>query len=101
MMDEGPTAVLLIRESPNAVPEPYRMDELRGLAKTAGYSILAEITQRRERDYRFQLGRGKIDQALSFNPDKLIFYNSLSPGQVFNIRNEFSANVIDRFNLIL
>jgi GTP-binding protein HflX len=101
MMDEGPTAVLLIRESPNAMPEPYRMDELKGLAETAGYSILAEITQRRERDYRFQLGRGKIDQALSFNPDKLIFYNSLSPGQVFNIRNEFSANVIDRFNLIL
>ncbi|MCJ7444914.1 MAG: GTPase HflX [Methanotrichaceae archaeon] len=100
-MCEGQTAVLLKREEPHAGSEPYRMDELRGLAEAAGYKVLAEITQRRGRDHRFQLGRGKIVQALSYNPDKLIFYNPLSPGQVFNIRTEFGAKVIDRFNLIL
>ena len=62
---------------------------------------MAEIFQRKDRDNRFQMGRGKIEQALSYNPKKLIFYNALSPSQVFNIRSEFSAQVQDRFNLIL
>jgi GTP-binding protein HflX len=100
-MHEGKTAVLLMRESPGRSPDQYRMEELRGLAKAAGYRVLAEITQRRGRDHRFQIGRGKIEEALGHGPDKLIFYNPLSPHQVFNIRSEFSAKVIDRFNLIL
>ena len=95
------TAVLLMRENPNQAPEPYKIVELKGLAKAAGYTLLAEITQRRGRDHRFQLGRGKIQEAMTYKPDRLIFYNPLSPGQVFNIRNEFSASIIDRFNLIL
>lgn len=98
---DGKTAVLLMRESPGRSPDQYKMKELKGLAKAAGYSVLAEIKQRRGRDHRFQIGRGKIEEALSYCPDKLIFYNPLSPNQVFNIRNEFSARVIDRFNLIL
>ncbi len=99
--NEGKTAVLLMRENPRQPSDPYRMKELRGLAGAAGYRVLAEIIQVRGRDHRFQIGRGKISQALSYCPDKLIFYNPLSPDQVFNIRSEFSAQVIDRFNLIL
>jgi len=38
---------------------------------------------------------------VGYNPKKLIFYNPLSPNQVFNISGEFSLQVIDRFNLIL
>jgi GTP-binding protein HflX len=95
------TAVLLMRENPNQAPDPYKMEELKGLAAAAGYRVLAEITQRRGRDHRYQLGRGKIEEALSYSPEKLIFYNPLSSGQVFNIRSEFSAQIIDRFNLIL
>ncbi len=95
------TAVLLMRENPTQAPDPYKMAELKGLAAAAGYRVLAEITQRRGRDHRYQLGRGKIEEALSYNPDKLIFYNPLSPGQVFNIRSEFSAQIIDKLNLIL
>ena len=100
-MNEEKTAVLLMRENPSKPPDPYRMDELRGLARAAGYQVLAEIKQRRERDHRFQMGKGKIEEALSYNPTKLIFYNPLSPNQVFNIRSEFTVQVIDRFNLIL
>lgn len=99
--NESKTAVLLMRENPHQPLDPYKMEELRGLAGAAGYRILAEITQTRGRDHRFQIGRGKISQALSHCPDMLIFHNPLSPNQVFNIRNEFSAKVIDRFNLIL
>src|SRR5512141_2916012 len=100
-MNEEKTAVLLMRENPNKPLDHYKMDELRGLAKAAGYKVLAEIKQRRERDHRFQMGRGKIAEAHSYNATKLIFYNPLSPNQVFNIRSEFSVQVIDRFNLIL
>lgn len=100
-MDEDKSAVLLTRQSPRSPPDPHMSAEFRGLAKAAGYRVLAEITQCRDRDYRYQIGRGKIEEALSYNPSKLIFYNALSPGQVFNIRSEFSANLIDRFNLIL
>jgi GTP-binding protein HflX len=95
------TAVLLLRESPSQESDPHRMAELRGLADAAGYLILAEVVQRRSRDHRFQIGRGKIQEALGYAPDKLIFYNSLSPLQVFNIRSEFGTTVIDRLNLIL
>ena len=100
-MNEEKTAVLLMRENPSKSPDPYKIQELRGLAGAAGYQVLAEIVQRKDRDNRFQMGRGKIEQALSYHPKKLIFYNALSPSQVFNIRSEFSAQVQDRFNLIL
>ena len=100
-MNEEKTAVLLMRENPISPIDPHKMKELRGLASAAGYRVLAEICQHRSRDHRFQLGRGKIEEALSYAPKKLIFYNPLSPNQVLNIRSEFSARVLDRFNLIL
>jgi GTP-binding protein HflX len=100
-MKEEKTAVLLMRENPIKSPDAYKMKELRGLAQAAGYRVLAEVLQRRSRDSRFQMGRGKIEEALSYHPEKLIFYNALSPNQVFNITSEFSARVLDRFNLIL
>ena len=100
-IDEAKTAVLLTRENPNQEPDPYRVKELLGLAEAAGYRVLAEIVQRRGRDHRFQLGRGRIQEAMTYSPSKLIFYNALSPSQVYNIRTEFSTLPIDRFNLIL
>jgi len=100
-MNDDNTAVLLLRENPNQPPDPYKMVELRGLANAAGYRVLAEINQRRDLDHRFQIGKGKIAEALKYSPKKLIFYNALSPGQVFNIQSEYSAQILDRFNLIL
>jgi len=100
-MNDDKTAVLLLRENPSKSPDPYKMAELRGLANAAGYRVLAEIHQRRDLDHRFQIGKGKIAEAMSHSPKKLIFYNALSPGQVFNIQSEFSAQILDRFNLIL
>ena len=99
-MNDGTPAVLLQREDPRKAAAPYGMEELRSLAGAAGYRVLAEIVQKRSRDNRFQLGRGKILEALSFEPERLIFHNPLSPKQVFNI-SQFGVPVIDRFNLIL
>ena len=101
MSGEDKTAVLLVRQSPGRSFDPYKMKELVGLARAAGYRVLAEISQRRGRDHLFQMGRGKIEEALSYRPQKLIFYNPLSPSQVYNIRSTFGAPVLDRFNLIL
>ena len=101
MRNEDKSAVLLVRESPGQPSDPYKMRELCGLSHAAGYRVLAEISQRRGRDHLFQMGRGKIEEALSYCPSKLIFYNPLSPSQVYNIKSEFGAQVLDRFNLIL
>jgi len=84
-MDNDKTAVLLMRENPANPIDPYRMIELRGLANAAGYRVLQEIKQRRERDHRVQIGRGKIEEALFCHRKKLIFYNPLSPTQVFGL----------------
>lgn len=100
-MKSEKTAVLLFREDLRGGPNPEKMAELRGLAESSGYTVLAEISQRRGRDRRFQLGRGKIAEAVSLEPEKLIFQNPLSPGQMFNISKEFEVQAIDRFNLIL
>jgi GTP-binding protein HflX len=100
-MKREKTAVLLFREEPREDPHPEKMAELRGLAESAGYRVLAEISQKRGRDRRFQLGRGKIAEAATLSPEKLIFNNPLSPGQMFNITKEFEVQAIDRFNLIL
>ncbi|MDM7934831.1 MAG: GTPase HflX, partial [Methanothrix sp.] len=74
MKDDPRTAVLLMREDRRQRADPYRMGELRALAVAAGYRVLAEIRQRRGRDHRFQIGRGKIEEAMSHHPDTLIFY---------------------------
>jgi len=59
-MKEEKTAVLLFREDPKEELRPEEVAELRGLAEAAGYRVIAEVSQRRGRDRRFQLGRGKI-----------------------------------------
>jgi len=100
-MKRDKTAVLLFREDPRDEHHPEKMAELLGLAEAAGYRVLAEISQRRGRDRRFQLGRGKIVEAASLSPEKLIFNEPLSPGQIFNIGKEFEVAAMDRFNLIL
>ena len=64
-MNDDKTAVLLLRENPSKSPDPYKMAELRGLANAAGYRVLAEIHQRRDLDHRFQIGKGKIAEAMS------------------------------------
>jgi GTP-binding protein HflX len=99
-MNNGTSAVLLQREEPHKASAPHSMEELRSLADAAGYRVLGEIVQKRSRDNRFQLGRGKILEALSLRPERLIFFNPLSPKQVFNI-SQLGVPVIDRFNLIL
>ncbi|NYT01197.1 MAG: GTPase HflX [Methanosarcinales archaeon] len=94
-------AVLLMREDPEGRENPEGMRELRGLAEAAGYRVIGELAQRRGRASHYQVGKGKIQEALALQPDRLIFYDSLSPAQFYSIRKEFDVQIMDRFNLIL
>ena len=82
------------------------LEELEGLAKTAGAVVVAGMTQRRERpDITTFLGKGKVDELLNLvefhAADVVIFDNDLSPAQVRNLEQTLKVKVLDRTELIL
>nr|WP_233216366.1 GTPase HflX [Blastopirellula marina] len=82
------------------------LDELDGLATTAGTTVVGKLTQRREKpDPGTYLGKGKIEElklcADASEADVIIFDNELSPGQTRNLERETERKVIDRTELIL
>jgi GTP-binding protein HflX len=82
------------------------LDELRGLAQTAGAVVVGELKQKRlDIVPGTYIGKGKLEelQALveSADADVVVFDNDLSPGQVRNLEKATSAKVIDRSELIL
>jgi GTP-binding protein HflX len=85
--------------------EPSNLDELKNLAKAAGYSTVGSIEQVRKPDPNYQIGRGKINDLTKLinqaSPEKIIFDNSLTPVQAHNLAKETGLLVIDRFQLIL
>jgi len=82
------------------------LDELEGLAETAGTRVVGRLTQRRQKpDSGTYLGRGKLEELTHFvqklGADVVIFDNDLSPGQVRNLEKALGVKVIDRTELIL
>lgn len=88
-------------------PTPHDdLDELQGLADTAGCCTVAKLTQRRERlDVKYYLGRGKVDELRrlvdSVQAEVVIFDNDLSPAQTRSLEQALNVKVIDRTELIL
>lgn len=103
----GKRVILVKRTSPNSDPEreKYLFQELKELARAAGYLTVGELTQVRFPDSKYQLGRGKIEElpelVRSTGAEKVIFYNRLSTIQLFNISEICRCQVIDKFQLIL
>ncbi len=101
-MNSVPRAVLVERVDRNSIPT---MEELKALAQTAGYEVVATFLQSRPPDPRYCIGLGKAKEIASFlakEPvDKVIFANSLKPVQLYNLAKLFGVEVIDRFQLIL
>jgi len=90
---------------PPVDPE-HPLDELAGLAATAGAHVVAELTQRRERpDQTTYLGKGKVAEltalAAHHDADVVIFDNDLSPAQTRNLERELKLKVLDRSEVIL
>jgi GTPase len=82
------------------------LDELEGLATTAGTEVVAGMTQRRDRpDVRSFIGKGKLEELKLLvetrEADVVIFDNDLSPGQTRNLEMATGVKVIDRTELIL
>jgi GTP-binding protein HflX len=82
------------------------LDELEGLAKTAGTHVVGRMTQRRERpDPAHYLGKGKVEELATLvkllDADVILFDNDLSPGQTRNLEKTTETKVLDRTELIL
>ncbi|MGI9457350.1 MAG: GTPase HflX, partial [Aeoliella sp.] len=82
------------------------LEELAGLAETAGAEVVARLTQRRESpDKTTYLGKGKLDQlgqlSKATDADVVIFDNDLSPAQIRNLEQAVGIKVLDRTELIL
>jgi GTP-binding protein HflX len=90
---------------PPVDPE-HPLDELGGLAATAGAHVAAELTQRRERpDQTTYLGKGKVEELRGLvahhDADVVIFDNDLSPAQTRNLEQALEVKVLDRSEVIL
>jgi GTP-binding protein HflX len=82
------------------------LEELEGLAQTAGSRIVGQLTQRRQTpDMTTYLGKGKVDElkqlVASTDADVVLFDNDLSPAQTRNLEEATGVKVLDRSELIL
>jgi GTP-binding protein HflX len=87
-------------------PPLEELEELEGLAATAGVRVVGQLTQRREApDAATYLGHGKVEEltrlAAALDADLVIFDNDLSPGQTRNLEKAIGLKVLDRTELIL
>jgi len=99
-------AVLVGVLLPDRPVEDAPLEELEGLAKTAGAHVVGYLTQRRQApDATTYMGKGKVEElqrmVSSLNADVIIFDNDLSPGQTRNLEKAIAVKVLDRTELIL
>ncbi|MFN0055150.1 MAG: GTPase HflX [Planctomycetales bacterium] len=82
------------------------LDELRGLAKTAGVKVVGTLVQNRQwPDPATFVGKGKLQELKQLielqQADSVIFDNNLSPAQSRNLEEELDKIIVDRSELIL
>jgi GTP-binding protein HflX len=82
------------------------LEELEGLAQTAGARVVGRLSQKRDLpDRTAYLGKGKLEElgvlANAEDADVVIFDNDLTPGQTRNLEKATGVKVLDRTELIL
>lgn len=82
------------------------LDELRGLATTAGAQVVGQVLQRRDHIIPgTYVGKGKVEELTDLvatkDADVVIFDNDLSPAQVRSLEKATNVKVLDRSELIL
>jgi GTP-binding protein HflX len=82
------------------------LEEIRGLAETAGARVVGCLTQRRPHpETATYLGKGKVEElallAKAADADVIIFDNDLSPTQTRNIEKATEIKTLDRSELIM
>ncbi|MEC9094548.1 MAG: GTPase HflX [Planctomycetota bacterium] len=102
----GEKAILVSVLLPGREFEDDPLNELEGLAVTAGAVVVGGMTQRREAPSPGAfLGSGKVEEleklVSHFGADVVIFDNDLAPGQTRNLEKALGVKVLDRTELIL
>lgn len=82
------------------------LDELKGLAETAGAEVVATVIQNKDKpDNTYFLGKGKVEEiallAQNVDADLLIVDDEISPSQQRNLELSTGLRVVDRTALIL
>lgn len=82
------------------------LDELHGLATTAGATVVGGLTQKRLKvSPATYIGKGKVEELRAgvdgAEADVVLFDNDLSPSQGRNLEKALSVKVLDRSELIL
>ena len=107
VQDDTPEKCILARLIlPQQTVDEDPLEELHGLAKTAGTEVVDELIQRRETpDHSTYLGKGKVQELKELveqnEAEVVIFDNDLTPAQVRNLEKAVKAKVLDRTELIL
>jgi GTP-binding protein HflX len=99
-------AILVRVILPNQIVGDDPLDEISGLAETAGAKVVGGLLQRRETpDVTAYLGKGKVEELTSLvsqrEADVVIFDNDLAPSQTRNLEKAVGVKVLDRTELIL
>jgi GTPase len=82
------------------------LEELQGLATTAGATIVGGLLQKRQQIHHASyIGKGKLQElgelVKAADADVVIFDNELTPAQVRNLEKATGVKVLDRSELIL
>ncbi|WP_422930196.1 GTPase HflX [Singulisphaera sp. PoT] len=82
------------------------LDEIRGLAKTAGLIVVGSMLQKRHQvDIATYIGSGKVEELKELveahEADLVVFDNDLGPAQTRNLEKLLGVKVIDRTEVIL
>jgi GTPase len=82
------------------------LEELRGLAKTAGLAVVATLLQKRQQvDIATYIGSGKVEElkalVAAHEADVVVFDNDLGPAQTRNLERKLELKVVDRTEVIL
>ena len=82
------------------------LDEIRGLAKTAGLVVVGSLMQKRHQvDIATYVGSGKVEELKrlveAHEADLVVFDNNLGPAQTRNLEKVLGVKVIDRTEVIL
>nr|WP_315852621.1 GTPase HflX [Rubripirellula reticaptiva] len=107
VQDDSPERSILARLiMPGQPVEADPLEELHGLATTAGTQVVDEMVQRRSTpSHSTYLGKGKVEELRLMverhDADVIIFDNTLTPAQVRNLEQAVGAKVVDRTELIL
>lgn len=101
------TAILVsVPEKENELPRDRILDELKGLVKTAGVTVVGEMVQLRGRPHPGTcLGKGKLNELVDLvqatGAELVIFDNNLSPAQGRHLEQATKRIIVDRSELIL